>query len=112
VQSLISVNTPHDRHVKLRRNICTRWLLPPHVRHPLFIVLLVFFLIADLRQFQRLDAGHFKITVALQTRHEFAFFEFIFFNINLALALWAHNHDCLHHDFLRCFHAHAARIYI
>lgn len=58
----------------------------------LFVLFVCLFLINDLRQFQRLDAGHFEITVALQTRYEFAFFEFIFADINVTLALRAFNY--------------------
>jgi len=65
---------------------------PPDVRYLLFIVFVGFFLINNLRQFQRLDAGHFKITVALKTRYKFAFFEFIFADIDVALALRAPNY--------------------
>lgn len=61
----------------------------------LFITLVCFFLINDLCQLQRLDAGHFKITVALQTRYEFAFFEFFFADIDVALALRAFNYHSL-----------------
>jgi hypothetical protein len=66
--------------------------MPPDVRHLLLVILVCFFLISDLCQPQRFDAGHFKITVALQTRDKFAFFEFIFADINFALALRAPNY--------------------
>jgi hypothetical protein len=52
-------------------------------------------LVADLGQFQRLNADHFEVASALGARKDFAFIEIIFFNIQIALALWAQNHDFL-----------------
>jgi hypothetical protein len=54
-----------------------------------------FDLLADLGQFQRFNANHFEVAAALGARKDFAFIEFIFFNIQIALALWAQNHDFL-----------------
>jgi hypothetical protein len=54
-----------------------------------------FDLLADLGQFQRLNADHFEVAAALGARKDFSFIELIFFNIQIALALWAQNHDYL-----------------
>ena len=64
---------------------------PPGTNLLVFLVLVVFFVVLvvfHLVQFKRICGNNFEVGAALQAGDDFAFVEFVFFNVEIGFALW------------------------